>query len=243
MGKDAGTDEVVEAAIVMLKKLGAVVIDPIKYPDYILQSKGALYNIVTYAEFKAQIADYLKTSEPQYPKTLDEIVARANDPKCGYRSLDWVKTGSPIQWLFVSFPQLRTHAPQQTARTEQEIDAAFASLAQQRVGALASTAIHSSTTDANRCAGSPLFDSRKLPYTGCFGSWRAIGYRTSRANTDDLVRQVGVYAGRILKDEKPADLPIVQPTEFELVINLKTAKALGLTIPETLLATADQVIE
>jgi amidase len=86
MGKDAGTDEVVEAAIVTLKKLGAVVIDPIKYPDYILQSKGALYNIVTYAEFKAQIADYLKTSEPRYPKTLDEIVARANDPKTGYRS-------------------------------------------------------------------------------------------------------------------------------------------------------------
>jgi amidase len=86
MGKDAGTDAVVEAAIVTLKKLGAVVIDPIKYPDYILQSKGALYNIVTYAEFKAQIADYLKTSEPQYPKTLDEIVARANDPKTGYRS-------------------------------------------------------------------------------------------------------------------------------------------------------------
>src|SRR5260370_27089381 len=86
MGKDAGTDAVVEAAIVTLKNLGAVVIDPIKYPDYILQSKGALYNIVTYAEFKAQIADYLKTSEPQYPKTLDEIVARANDPKTGYRS-------------------------------------------------------------------------------------------------------------------------------------------------------------
>jgi amidase len=86
MGKDAGTDAVVEAAIVTLKKLGAVVIDPIKYPDYILQSKGALYNIVTYAEFKAQIAGYLKTSEPQYPKTLDEIVARANDPKTGYRS-------------------------------------------------------------------------------------------------------------------------------------------------------------
>src|SRR6516165_1821499 len=86
MGKDAGTDEVIEAAIVTLKKLGAVVIDPIKYPAYVLQSKGELYNIVTYAEFKAQIADYLKTSEPQYPKTLDEIVARANDPKTGYRS-------------------------------------------------------------------------------------------------------------------------------------------------------------
>src|SRR5712691_10208674 len=86
MGKDAGTDVIVEAAIATLKKLGAAVVDPIKYPDYILQSKGALYNIVTYAEFKAQIADYLKTSEPQYPKTLDEIVARANDPKTGYGS-------------------------------------------------------------------------------------------------------------------------------------------------------------
>ncbi len=85
-GKDADVDRVVNDAVATLKKLGAVVVDPIKYPDYLLVAKQPIYNLLVSSEFKAQITQYLKRTKAGYPKSFDEIVARANDPKTGYRS-------------------------------------------------------------------------------------------------------------------------------------------------------------
>jgi putative ABC transport system substrate-binding protein len=132
--------------------------------------------------------------------------------------------------------------PVLNATSERDFEPSFARLATEHAGALlvVNSALFNShreelTALATHYAVPTMFDRREYAAAG--------GLISYGASNVDQYRQAGTYVGRILKGEKPADLPVLQPTKFDLVINLKTARALGLSVPDKLLALADEVIE
>ena len=156
---------------------------------------------------------------PQFPPTVQEL----EDLEPAAKSVN--------QQLFVA-----------QANTDAELDAALASFVQGGVGAFLVTASPFFDTRHDRIIG--FAAQNRLPAVYQFREYAVAGGLMSYGpNVVESYRNAGVYVGGILKGEKPGDLPILQPSKFDFVINLKTAKALGLTVPETLLATADEVIQ
>jgi putative ABC transport system substrate-binding protein len=128
------------------------------------------------------------------------------------------------------------------ARTREDIDHAFTQLTQERADALLISAdpLFNSSREqlaalAIRHTLPAMFNSREFALAGGL-----LSYGPDQA---DVFREAGIYVGRILGGEKPSELPVVQPTKFELVINIKTAKSLGLNVPPLLLARADEVVD
>ena len=166
------------------------------------------------------------------PATLFAVLTNPNYPPAMANAQDAETAGRRMGKDVVIF----------TAGSESEIDTAFARMSESRPGALLA-------------AGDPFFNSRREQIVALAArhaipaiyEWRefaeAGGLMSYGTNLVEAYRLEGVYAGRILKGEKPMDVPVVQFSKFDLVINLKTAKALGLTIPPGILAIADEVID
>ena len=164
--------------------------------------------------------------------TLIGLLVNPTDPRTETQMKDMQEAGHALG--------LQVHVL--NASTESEITLAFATLSQLRIGALL---VGTSDLFVERREQFVALAARQgLPVIYQYREYAAAGGLISYgASLTDSYRQVGIYTGRILKGEKPADLPVMRPTKFELVINLISAKALGLTIPSGVLAIADDVIE
>jgi putative ABC transport system substrate-binding protein len=173
---------------------------------------------------------------------LHELVPSASCIAVLANPMDPIRTGSNLRDLEAAARVLGLRIIVLMASTNEEIDAAFSTIARERADALfvlpdsffATRRVHLAILAA-RHAVPAVYGQRDYVEAG--------GLMSYGTNLAEARRQVGVYTGRILKGDKPADLPVVQPTKFEFVINLQTAKTLGLDVPAMLLARADDVIE
>ena len=183
-----------------------------------------------YGELAAKQLGLLRRLVPS--AAVIAIMADPNEPAGEYQISDAQAAAKSIQQELIVF----------RASTESEIDTAFTNLVKQHAGALLLganpffvTRMSQIVSLANRYAVPVMYWRRELVEAG--------GLISYGANPTEIYSIIGRYAGRILAGAKPADLPVQLPTKFELVINLKTAKALGLDVSPQLLATADEVIE
>ena len=211
---NTGSDQVKAGLVQSLNRPGSNVTGAVVLSDAMEQKRfGILQEIVPDVTIFGAIVN------PNYPPSADQM-----------RDLELAAPRLGRQLLVVK------------ASNDGELDSAFAALSQAQVGALL-------------IASDPYFDTRRtriiafaaqnrLPTIYQFREYAVEGGLVSYGpSITDAYRQVGMYAARILKGEKPADLPVLQPTKFDFVINLKTAKALGLSVPPTLVARVDEVIE
>jgi len=173
---------------------------------------------------------------------LHQIVPNAKKIAVLVNENNKVVSEDDIRTALATSPRLGLEIIAVNGGTESEIDAAFMTASEQDAGAVFIGAGAFFVSRRDQIAA--LSVRYKLPTISAQGELTQSGALLSYGADDlDMYRQAGVYVGRVLKGEKPGDLPVVQPTKFKLVINLKTAKALGLTVPPTLLALADEVIE
>ena len=190
-------------------------------------------NVTGFTNFQNQLGSKkLSLLREAVPKaTMLALLVNPTNPNAEPDTKDLQAAAGSLRWRLEVYP----------AATERDFEPAFAAMA--RLGA---DALYVNTDPlfqdrreqivalASRYAVPAVYERREFPAAG--------GLMSYAASEVESFRQCGIYVGRILNGERPADLPVQQATKFELVINLKTARALGLTIPETLLATADQVI-
>ena len=181
-------------------------------------------------EIVAKQLELLKETVPKISR-----VAILSNPTNAYHQLAIREVNVAARSLGVQLQLLEARGPN-------EFDGAFAAMAKERVGAL--LVLSDAMLSSHRTRLADLAARSRLPSAYAVReSVEAGGLMSYGPSFLDLFRRAATYVDRILKGAKPADLPVEQPTKFELVINLKTAKALGLTIPQSLLQRADQVIE
>ena len=170
--------------------------------------------------------------------TLKEIVPKLS--RVGV--LRQVESGTNFAALEAEARQLNVTLEVVGIRSTDDFEAAFATMFGKRAGAL--IVVGGPLTYMRRQQIADLALKNRLPGIHALREYAQAGLLISYGpNLPDLYRRAATYVDKILKDAKPADLPVEQPTKFELVVNLKTAKALGLTIPQSLLARADEVIQ